>query len=157
MFSRFILAIALCVSVYSISIDDYGAKPNDSSTEVAKANADAFVKAIYAANESTTDKVVEVPFGSGKKRQEYWMLAVRVKSIKDITFKIDAEIVFPDDQSLYPVIGNDYSDLIYIQECENLHFTGKGSLEGQGYWWWIREFLGKNLHGRPHLVHIVDC
>lgn len=103
--------------MWTISIDDYGAKPNDSSVETAQANADAFVKAIYAANESTTDRTVEVPFGNGKKRQEYWMLAVRVKTIKDVTFKIDAEIVFPDDQTLYPVVGNDYSDLIYIEDC----------------------------------------
>ena len=38
-----------------------------------------------------------------------------------------------------------------------MKFTGKGALEGQGYWWWVHEFLGKNKHGRPHLVHVVDC
>ena len=150
-----LLALAFVASTHSI--DDFGAVPNDSSTKAALNNKNAMLKAIDAAMADKTDRTVEVPFGKNRERNEYWMLEVAAFNLTDITFEINGEIVFPDDQTLYPHFGNSYSDLIYLENCKNIHFKGSGSLEGQGYWWWVNEFLGKNKYGRPHLVHVNTC
>ncbi len=71
----------LVVSLSAISIDQFGAKPNDDSDATARLNAEAFLKATIAANASATDRTVQVPAGSNAAHQEYWMLSVRATGV----------------------------------------------------------------------------
>ena len=77
-----------------------------------------------------------------------------------VTLWIDGEIVFPDDQSQFPAPDEKhYDNLLQFTNCNNLVFTGTGSgaIEGQGYWWWVNEFLGRNKYQRPHMLYIEVC
>jgi polygalacturonase len=44
-----------------------------------------------------------------------------------------------------------------MHDNKNLKITGKGWLDGQGFMWWIREFLQKNIHRRPNMVSMERC
>ena len=39
-----------------------------------------------------------------------------------------------------------------VTDSHDLIFKGKGSVDGQGYMWWWREYFVKNPMGRPDLV-----
>lgn len=44
---------------------------------------------------------------------------------------------------------------LWFQNCDGLVLessTSKGKIDGQGYMWWFREFLNKNLAHRPQLI-----
>lgn len=36
-----------------------------------------------------------------------------------------------------------------------IHIQGNGTVDGQGYWWWVREFMVQNPSGRPMLVNMT--
>jgi polygalacturonase len=38
-----------------------------------------------------------------------------------------------------------------------LEFHGTGTLDGQGYWWWMREYLVLNYANRPHMLRMDRC
>lgn len=35
----------------------------------------------------------------------------------------------------------------------NIKMHGTGIIDGQGYMWWIREWLQKNTNGRPNMIN----
>lgn len=39
-------------------------------------------------------------------------------------------------------------------EVHNFTIRGSGTVDGQGYMWWVREYIGRNPHGRPRLLYI---
>ncbi len=148
------LPLALPLALLAHSIDDFGAVPNDPSLEAAWANSRAFEAAISAANSSSTDRKVHVA------GEEYYMMPIAAEGVSDVTIAIDAEIVYPDERSAFPADdGKNYNPLLYFHNCKNLVFTGSGSgaIEGQGYWWWVFEFLNENQYERPHMLLIEVC
>ena len=46
---------------------------------------------------------------------------------------------------------------ILLEYVENITFSGTGLIDGQGYMWWVREYLQKNLYGRPRIIRIKRC
>ena len=53
--------------------------------------------------------------------------------------------------------GSDYGPVISfweIHDSSNLHFTGSGTVDGQGYWWWMRDYAVLNYGNRPHLLRM---
>ena len=72
------------------------------------------------------------------------MMPVRADNLHDVIFSIDGEIVYSDDRDEFPSDdGNSVNDLFALNNCSNITFTGSGTgvIEGQGYWWWVNEFL----------------
>lgn len=43
-------------------------------------------------------------------------------------------------------------DMFYFVGVSDLTFQGNGTVDGQGYMWWVREFIQRNTHGRPKLM-----
>lgn len=87
-------------------------------------------------------------------------MPVAADGVKDVTIWIDGEVVYPDDRSAFPSDDEkNYNSLMHFTNCENLKFTGSGTgvIEGQGYWWWVNEFLGTNKYSRPHMLLIEVC
>ncbi|HVX84648.1 MAG TPA: glycoside hydrolase family 28 protein [Phycisphaerae bacterium] len=90
--------------------------------------------------------IVEFPKGD----EAY--LTGRIKLKSNITLQIDEgavvkfatgsageplEKLYPLEKTRYEAVDvMNYSPLIYAYQCENIRITGKGTLDGQGQWWW---------------------
>lgn len=60
-------------------------------------------------------------------------------------------------QSRRPLGGSDYGPVISfweIHDSSDLTFSGSGTVDGQGYWWWMREYAVLNYANRPHLLRM---
>ena len=42
-----------------------------------------------------------------------------------------------------------------FEDCENITINGKGTVDGLGYDWWIREWKNQNPAKRPNLLQIT--
>jgi polygalacturonase len=39
-----------------------------------------------------------------------------------------------------------------LSDSTDIKITGHGTVDGKGYWWWMREFAVANKFSRPHLL-----
>lgn len=109
------------------------------------------MEAIVAANYTTTlEKEVYVPWN-----HTFHMYPIRAYNFTNITFTIDGTIKLSKNHHKFPL---DKKDKIYslfdFEDIENIKFQGVGTIDGQGYMWWVREYISRNPHGRPHLIKI---
>lgn len=44
------------------------------------------------------------------------------------------------------------SNLMQFNNWNGLKICGKGTIDGQGFMWWMREYSGSNTHARSHLI-----
>ena len=134
-------AIALALTRASHSILDYGnvTQGLNPTEDQEKENTAAFLRAIYAANASDTDRVMEVPKGV-----KFSMFPIRAENMEDVTFDINGAVLATKRWLSWPIQGNYYDILFQIDNSKNLVFkssTKSGSLDGQGFMWWVREIL----------------
>jgi hypothetical protein len=116
---------------------------------------------MYAIEDATghADGIHEVLIPEG-----YWfsLMPVSYEGMTNLTIRIDGEIRMSKRHSRYPVDykrkSDKWKDMVANQFqfdwIENVLFTGTGTVDGQGYMWWMREYLQTNFAGRPHLVEI---
>lgn len=78
-----------------------------------------------------------------------------VSHIDNLTLTIDGTVRASEDNINWPN-GTDQRALNFwsITDSKNLHVRGSGMVDGQGYWWWMREYAVKNHAGRPHLIRL---
>ena len=133
-------AISLAQAKHNIL--DYGAVANTSDTESAFTNSKAFISTLQAANSSATDREVYIP---GEYETFFTFMPIYMNYIKNITFTIDGVIQLSEDNLNWPVADvtgkNSILDFWRIEDSQNLHIKGTGRIEGQGYWWWMREYV----------------
>jgi hypothetical protein len=109
------------------------------------------MNAVAAASASFDDREVHIP--ANEKGSIFHTMPFHFKSLSNITFTIDGAIVASEDNENWPMkTDNGLWDFWTIEDSENIHIRGSGSVEGKGYWWWMREYIVANKHGRPHLV-----
>ena len=141
-------------------VRDYGAIAEIDSLEVEQANALAFMKALKAANETEIPQGREVYVPAN---MTFHMMPVYGEYITNMTITIDGTIKASKRHDVWPtkiVTHDDKPDTVDIRkfidlyEVHNFSIVGSGTVDGQGYMWWIREYLGHNHFGRPHLVYI---
>jgi polygalacturonase len=132
---------------------DYGGIPGgEENTPHAFSNAHALTSAILAANSSATDKTVLIPGG-----QSFIMMPIYVSHIYNVDLVVNGTVYASQDYESWNYTGNCYYNFWEINDSGNLTVTGSGVVDGQGFWWWMREYLAFfNLPGnkgaRPHLV-----
>ena len=117
----------------SLNIDDFGAKPDDSSYAASVINGEAFNSAILAANAGIEKTVV---ISSGK---SYFMLpAGDIFNIINVTVQIDGIInAWPGAESQWPTNSDGgVLSLISFVNTQGLIITGTGEVNGNGYNWW---------------------
>ena len=131
------------------NILDYGAVAgSEENTTNAFANADAMTQAIIAANSSAEgDRTVLIPQGSN-----FVMMPIKIAELNNIDFQIDGNVYASQDYQNWNFSGGCYWSFWEINDSQNLTFTGTGLVDGQGYWWWMREYLILNKGRRPYLV-----
>ena len=142
----------LCVGAQAESIVTYGAIPNDSSLATAWSNSAAITKALLAASATAkraadgSMQIVSVPAD-----QVFYFMPVNVTDIHYVTLQIDGTLIAPNNISAWPVTDKhkgSYADMILITDSTNLKITGTGTVDGQGYDWWLLGLLAKLKHHR---------
>ncbi len=92
-----------------------------------------------------------------------------IEIFSNTTFHIDAgaKINFVNDISEYPVVESSwegvprkcYRNCLHAKDAKNISVTGRGTIDGQGAWWW-KIFRGKDPileYPRPKMVGFIDC
>ncbi|MGH9404945.1 MAG: glycoside hydrolase family 28 protein [Terriglobia bacterium] len=120
-------------------------------------------------------------FPSGK----YLTGAIELQSDLDLHLDSGAMLLGSDDPADYPVYSSAWPDgskiissLIYGDRLNHVSVTGRGTIDGQGKAWWVREWLASPRHrvripamsdaaraaetanvryGRPRLIHFSNC
>ena len=134
-------------------IRDFGAIHDDDSLIAEQVNAQAFMDALVAAN-YTTGPVREVLVPAN---HTFGMLGVWGDNFTNINITIDGTIKLSKRHHHWPLADEDsIRDFMMFRDIVNVTFRGEGTVDGQGYMWWVREFLqrNKNPKGRPRLVYI---
>lgn len=124
------------VTLAGHSLLDYGAKAGVSDTEIAFLNSEALNKAVLAANSSDSDRVVLFPVGN-----VFYMMPSFFENLFDITFQVEGEVRLSEDHENWPNDGQSCNDFWHIVDSKNITLRGNGVINGQGYWWWMREYV----------------
>ena len=132
----------------AFDIRDYGAIADDTTVQTEMVNAEAFADAIAAANATTTEeRRVVVP-----ENYTFSCMPINIQYINNVTIQIDGTLLVSKNHRRYPLEGKDVLDFLAFQYVVGVKIEGKGSVQGQGFMWWVRELLGRNKHGRPQLL-----
>lgn len=105
-----------------------------------------------AANSTENDdRTVEISTGL-----TFSSMPIQVQNVTNITFVIDGTLKASKDHEHYPTDSNSasISNFLVLYDTEHITFKGQGAIDGQGFMWWVREFLKKNPNGRPFLIQI---
>jgi polygalacturonase len=143
------------------SIDDYGAYANDESNyDVEFRNGAALENVIYAANSYKAKNPEETVVALVPEGNFYSIMPAHLTDLDGITIRIDGTIKASKRHTRYPADlkwkssgywkGQAWT-IFQINDSKNLIFEGKGTVDGQGFMWWMRDFLNKNVNMRPHL------
>ena len=156
MLKHFKILILICLNLYSyqsFNIDDFGAIHNDPSYDAAITNGKAFNSALQAANSSLSDRSVIIDAGKW-----YGMLPDGViDRLINVTIQLNGKLnSWDDDHSRYPTDTNGHVfDFISIQNTEGLVVSGTGTIEGNGYSWWLNVFQ-TGVDNRPNLIDLYN-
>ena len=70
------------------------------------------------------------------------MMPFSLNNANDFTFTINGLIYLSEDFKAWPVnSNNDVNHFFVVNDVENLNIRGSGQIDGQGYWWWMREYV----------------
>jgi len=121
-------------------------------------NTKAILKAVEACSEAGGGTVY-VPAGV------FLTGAVILKSNVNLYVEAGATLLFSNDVNEYPVVDSRwegvkrqvYASCIYAENAENISVTGRGTLDGNGKFWWELFRRKENEYPRPKLVSFDHC
>jgi polygalacturonase len=155
----FLLLFIFSLSSALLDIRSFGAVPNNASAAAAFANSRALLACLRAANASgATDRTVLVP-GPGL---TFDILHVGAAFLSDVTLRVDGRLRASAlrDRFLWPVDNRTGGDedwaVLQFADARRLRLTGAGTIDGQGYGWWLDVIAG-HPDERPHLVICERC
>lgn len=140
-------------STTNFNVKDFGAVPNG---EILCTK--AFNDAINAASEAGGGTVY-VPAG------RYLTGSIFLKNNITLYIEAGAVLLFSNNANDYSVVKSRwegasrevYSSCIYGDSLENIAITGRGTLDGQGQYWWKIFREKKNEYPRPKLISLHGC
>jgi len=152
MISRFFGIVALASTALgqsALNILDFGAIPGDYSLDVCVSNGNAIQTALYAANASAESKQVLVPADN-----DFCIFKVEASYLYDVQFTIEGNLTFTNNMTYWlEVNGQNHDPVIDLSECHGCTVDGSGTVDGQGYDWWVWCMHG-NEDLRPFLFKI---
>jgi polygalacturonase len=131
----------------ALVFEDFGAIAGIENWVVAQQNAGALLKALLAANASATDRTIVIPAG-----RSYYMYAINSTNLSNINIQIDGVLKYSDEISKWPATNN-YA-LLNFDNCEGIHLTGSGMIDGQGLNWWRYCYTG--VDERPDMISFQE-
>ena len=111
------------------SVDSYGAIANDSSVEAAVKNSQTISTALQNA---TQGSAVLVP-----KYSKYYIFSVAVAGLKQVQLQVEGTLIAISNITAWPVSENSYQNVLHFSNCSELSLTGPGTIDRQGYRWWV--------------------
>ena len=148
-----ILAILLCFQAATASdvrsVDSYGAIANDSSVETAIKNSQSISSALQNATAGST---ILIP-----KYSNYYIFSVSVSGLKNVQLQVEGRLIAISNITAWPVSGKGYENVLYFSNCSELTLVGPGTIDGQGYKWWVELLFNFISNQRPHLVYLDNC
>jgi polygalacturonase len=82
---------------------------------------------------------------------------IRLKSNMNLHLDSGAVLIFCNDITRYPVTESGYTSCISAENEENVSITGRGTLDGQGAFWWESSNNHEIMYPRPKLVRFQNC
>jgi polygalacturonase len=166
-----LLLTASCLSGATYNVRDYGAAGDGRQKDTG-----AFTKAVGAASKAGGGTVVVPP---GK----YLTGAIELRSHITLEVQSGAMLLGSPDVADYPLRRSPWdnqreeiSSLIYAENAEDVTIRGRGTIDGQGHYWWRRMGWPSRLkvprdqrtpeelaqlallaNGRPQLIRLVGC
>jgi len=87
--------------------------------------------------------------------ETFYIMPVYVANVRNITVVIDGTVRLSKRHDVWPLSKNDTNRHMFdFTDVENLTIRGNGTVDGQGYMWWVREYLGLNHNKRPSLLNV---
>ena len=142
-------SIATGNGVQVSSVDNYGAIANDSTVETAVKNSISISNALLNASQGGT---VLIP-----KYSKYFIFSVSASGLHKTRLQIEGSLIAISNITVWPVSGNEFANVIYISNSSEFTLTGPGTIDGQGYRWWVELLFNFVPHKRPHLVFFDNC
>lgn len=96
---------------------------------------DAIVAANFTSGDST-ERTVLVPSNF-----TFHMMPIWADNWTDVTITIDGTILASKRHHKYPLKDDRVRMFMEFNEVQNLTINGSGSIDGQGYMWWVRELI----------------
>ena len=147
-----LLSLEVATGITVVSIDSYGAIANDSSVGAAVSNSHAIAEALQKA---APGEAVLVP-----RYSHYYTFSSVVSDIADgIQLWIEGELIAVSNITAWPYDGNDYLNILQIENCKDFVLTGHylGAIRGQGYKWWVNTVFNFIDKTRPNMVEMTNC
>lgn len=70
------------------------------------------------------------------------MMPMNVSNINNVTLQVDGLVEVSEDNTHWPLKDpKNVWDFWTITDSSNIHIKGNGTVSGNGYWWWVREFM----------------
>uniref|UniRef100_A0A914CHI5 Uncharacterized protein n=1 Tax=Acrobeloides nanus TaxID=290746 RepID=A0A914CHI5_9BILA len=157
MFIRFIIFSAIFIHAFAHSIEDFGAVSNDSSNEAAYKNTQAIGDAFAAANQDPNDRTVLLPSG-----KTFYFFNVSGTNLSSVTLRIEGVFVVSNNITEWENImgpqparinDEDHASCLLVTDSENFTLTGNGTIDGQGYDWWVHVW-NSSIDHRPFLFRM---
>jgi len=103
--------------------------------------------------------VLTVPAGT------YPTGSIRLYDHMTLVIESGARLAFHQDEKAFPLIelefegraGLMHQPCIFAEDAKNVTVTGYGVVDGQGEYWWKRQYAGQNPYPRPYLVCFSRC
>ena len=135
------------------NILNFGALSDNTDPDVELKNCQAFVDAVYAANNGDfgDDRRVLIDANSTISM----MPGCATSNTTDVVVQIDGKVLLSLNTKHYPENYN--ANLFLHSNVSNLTYRGTGEIDGQGWIWWFKFTFGKNVGDRPKLVKWVTC
>lgn len=145
-------ALQSATGITIVSIDSYGAVANDSSVGAAVRNSHAIAEALLKA---APGDAVLIP-----RYSHYYTFSSTASDVADgIQLWIEGELIAHSNITAWPYEGNDYLNILQIENCKDFVLTGKylGAIRGQGYKWWVNTVFNFIDKTRPNMVQMHNC
>ena len=84
---------------------------------------------------------------------DFSMFPIYINDHHNIHIKIEGTVRASKNYKEWPISNHgQYDHFMSFENCSNITFSGNGTIDGQGYMWWVRELLNKNEAHRPKIM-----
>ena len=145
-----VLFLRIITATEILSVDSYGAIANDSSVEAAIKNSEAVSMALQEAKPGSSVVISQY--------SKYYIFSVSASGPKQVKLQVEGDLIAISNITSWPVVsGNKYQNVLEFSNCSDFTLSGPGTIDGQGYKWWVELMFNFLKYQRPHLVNMEYC